>query len=116
MGFDFVTCMSEANRCYREGKRAKTRRYLEAALKELARPWQRLPAWVVPGAKVIWTGNPPNYVYTVVCVDRSKPDWNFRGEMVLECGVKYSMGFHRAKGKRYWKRYIEKVSKTKESE
>jgi hypothetical protein len=62
---------------------------------------------VVPGVKVIWTGDPPHYVYTVVYVDRSKPDWNFRGEMVLEGGVKYSMGFHREKGKRYWKRYVE---------
>jgi hypothetical protein len=112
MIFDFETCISEAARCYREGKLAKTRRYLEASLKELARPWQRLLAWVVPGVKVIWTGDPPHHVFKGVSVDRSKPEWSFRGEMPPEGGIKHTIFFHREKGKRYWARYKNKDQET----
>jgi len=74
MGRGLLACLSDAEQFVREGQRSKARGRLEDALRELRRPMQRLPAWVVPGAQVQWMGDPPRHVYDVVSVNRD-PDW-----------------------------------------
>jgi hypothetical protein len=105
MARDVLTCLRDAERFVREGDRRRARKRLEEALRELHRPMQRLPAWVVPGVKVQWMGEPPHHVYTVVSVDRSKPDWWFSAERTDEHGTKEIMGFHRETGKLCWRRF-----------
>jgi hypothetical protein len=100
-----LTCLREAEQFLRSGNRRLARKRLEQALRELRRPMQRLPAWVVPGVEVQWMGDPPRHVYKVVSVNRSKPDWWFQGERVDASGQKEVMGFHRETGKRYWRRH-----------
>jgi hypothetical protein len=102
---EFLACLRDAERFFRDGQLASSRKRLEEALRELRRPMQRLPAWVVPGAHVQWLGEPPHYVYEVISVDRSKPDWWFQGERVRADDSKELMGFHREAGKRFWRRY-----------
>ena len=74
MGRDILTCLHDAERFVREGDRRRTRKRLEEALRELRRPMQRLPNWVVPGADVQWIEKPPHHVYRVISVDRDKPE------------------------------------------
>ena len=106
MGRCFLTCLHDAERFYREGQRGNARKRLEEALRELRRPMQRLPAWVIPGAQVRWMGDPPHHVYKVIAVHRDKPDWLFQCERVCADGSKELMTFHRESGKRYWRRHV----------
>ena len=105
---DFLTCLRDAERFFRDGQRSSSRKRLEEALRELRKPMQRLPAWVVPGVKVQWIGEPPHHVYKVVSVvypHGNDSNWSFTGERVRADGSKEVMGFHREHGKRYWRRY-----------
>jgi hypothetical protein len=108
MGRSFLTCLRDAERFFQDGHRSQARKRLEEALRELRRPMQRLPAWVVPGAEVQWMGNPPRHVYKVVAVNRDdhRPDWFFQCERVGTNGNKELMLFHREAGKRYWRRHV----------
>ena len=105
MSRDFITCLRDAERFFREGRLGQARKRLEECLRELRAPAQCLPSWVVPGVQVQWTGAPPNYVYEVVSVSRDAPEWWFRGESVHGDGTKELMIFHRETGKRHWRRY-----------
>jgi hypothetical protein len=106
MGRSFLTCPREAERFFQDGHRAQVRKRLEEALRELRRPMQRLPTWVVPGVNVQWIGDPPHHVYKVVAVFRDTPDWAFQSERICADGSKELMTFHRGAGKRYWRRHV----------
>ena|SRR5271157_6353913 len=104
MGRSFITCLRDAERFFYEGQRGKARKRLEEALRELRRPMQRLPSWVVPGVLVQWMGELPHDIYKVISVDRDKPDWSFQAERLIPGGSRALMSFHREAGKRYWRR------------
>ena len=105
MNRDFSTCLRDAERFFQEGNRAQARKRIEEALRELRRPMQRLPAWVVPGTLVRWMGDPPHHILKVVEVHRDKPNWWFKGEVVRNDDTKDMIFVNREVGKFYWRRH-----------
>lgn len=83
------------------------KRALRAALRELDRRPQRLPAWVVPGALVEWRGEGRHDVFRVTEVRREK-SWRFSAERVWprsESGARTVTYFFQERGRRHWRKF-----------